>query len=88
MRDEAQRAEDHEGTGLDVREQIAEQFARYRAEGVDSAAYDECGRPMDGYYDELVDGDGRVRRMWSGSPPTSSSWAPPGSAGSTAGCAG
>ncbi|MFQ6327677.1 circularly permuted type 2 ATP-grasp protein [Nocardia sp. CWNU-33] len=65
MRDEAQRAEDHEGTGLDVREQIAEQFARYRAEGVDSAAYDECGRPMDGYYDELVDGDGRVRRMWS-----------------------
>ncbi|MFE7798267.1 circularly permuted type 2 ATP-grasp protein [Nocardia sp. NPDC057440] len=76
MRDEAQRAEDHGGTarpeqpphddsGLDVREQIAEQFARYRAEGVDSAAYDECGRPMDGYYDELVDGDGRVRRMWS-----------------------
>ncbi|MEV6431038.1 circularly permuted type 2 ATP-grasp protein [Nocardia sp. NPDC051463] len=76
MRDEAQRAQDHGGparpeqppyddVGPDVREQFAEQFARYRAEGVDSAAYDECGRPVDGYYDELVDGDGRVRRMWS-----------------------
>ncbi|WP_433207998.1 circularly permuted type 2 ATP-grasp protein [Nocardia sp. CA-107356] len=50
---------------LGVREQIAEQFARYRAEGADSAAYDECGRPMGGYYDELVDPDGGVRHMWS-----------------------
>ncbi|MFD0361945.1 circularly permuted type 2 ATP-grasp protein [Nocardia sp. GCM10030253] len=75
MRDEAQRAEakgdtarlepPHDDNQLDVREQIAEQFARYRAEGVDSAAFDECGRPMNGYYDELVDADGRVRRMWS-----------------------
>nr|WP_227999341.1 circularly permuted type 2 ATP-grasp protein [Nocardia australiensis] len=50
---------------LDVREQIAEQFARYRADGARAAAYDECGRPVDGYYDELVDSEGQVRRMWS-----------------------
>jgi uncharacterized circularly permuted ATP-grasp superfamily protein/uncharacterized alpha-E superfamily protein len=50
---------------LGVREQIAEQFARYRTEGADSAAYDECGRPMGGYYDELIDPDGGVRHMWS-----------------------
>ncbi|MEV6337094.1 circularly permuted type 2 ATP-grasp protein [Nocardia vinacea] len=50
---------------LSIREQIAEQFARYRAEGADTAGYDECGRPMDGYYDELVDPAGGVRRMWS-----------------------
>src|SRR6476661_10220083 len=50
---------------LSVREQVAEQFARYRAEGADSAGYDECGRPTGGYYDELVDPTGGVRRMWS-----------------------
>nr|WP_245672045.1 circularly permuted type 2 ATP-grasp protein [Nocardia anaemiae] len=50
---------------LSIREQVAEQFARYRAEGADTAAYDECGRPMGGYYDELVDPTGGVRRMWS-----------------------
>ncbi|MEV4128766.1 circularly permuted type 2 ATP-grasp protein [Nocardia sp. NPDC049707] len=50
---------------LSVREQVAEQFARYRAEGADTAGYDECGRPMSGYYDELVDPAGGVRRMWS-----------------------
>lgn len=49
----------------EVRDQIAEQFARYRAEGGSTAAYDECGRPTGGYYDELVDADGKVRRMWS-----------------------
>ncbi|MGX1772113.1 circularly permuted type 2 ATP-grasp protein [Nocardia brasiliensis] len=48
-----------------VREQVAEQFARYRSGGVKTAPYDECGRPTEGYYDELVDGGGRVRRMWS-----------------------
>ncbi|MFI6167698.1 circularly permuted type 2 ATP-grasp protein [Nocardia sp. NPDC051052] len=51
--------------GSTVREQVAEQFARYRTGGVESAPYDECGRPTEGYYDELVDGDGKVRRMWS-----------------------
>ncbi|MFI6997067.1 circularly permuted type 2 ATP-grasp protein [Nocardia sp. NPDC050175] len=51
--------------GATVREQVAEQFARYRTGGVESAPYDECGRPTEGYYDELVDGDGKVRRMWS-----------------------
>ncbi|WP_433634976.1 circularly permuted type 2 ATP-grasp protein [Nocardia sp. CA-120079] len=50
---------------LSVREQVAEQFARYRAEGADTAGYDECGRPTGGYYDELVDPAGGVRRMWS-----------------------
>ncbi|WP_433761929.1 circularly permuted type 2 ATP-grasp protein [Nocardia sp. CA-135398] len=50
---------------LSIREQVAEQFARYRAEGADTAAYDECGRPLGGYYDELVDPTGGVRRMWS-----------------------
>ncbi|WP_330257539.1 circularly permuted type 2 ATP-grasp protein [Nocardia sp. NBC_00565] len=72
MRDEAQRglrAQDEttlpNSGRLSVREQIAEQFARYRAEGADTAAYDECGRPMGGYYDELVDPGGGVRRMWS-----------------------
>ncbi|MFB8276651.1 circularly permuted type 2 ATP-grasp protein [Nocardia colli] len=48
-----------------VREQVAEQFARYRSGGVQIAPYDECGRPTEGYYDELVDADGKVRRMWS-----------------------
>ncbi|WP_433527297.1 circularly permuted type 2 ATP-grasp protein [Nocardia pseudovaccinii] len=50
---------------LSVREQVVEQFARYRAEGADTAGYDECGRPTGGYYDELVDPAGGVRRMWS-----------------------
>ena len=50
---------------LSVGEQVAEQFARYRAEGADTAGYDECGRPTGGYYDELVDPAGGVRRMWS-----------------------
>ncbi|TQM29306.1 circularly permuted type 2 ATP-grasp protein [Nocardia bhagyanarayanae] len=52
-------------TAADVREQIAEQLARYRAEGGHTGAYDECGRPTGGYYDELVDADGIVRPMWS-----------------------
>ncbi|MEU7139270.1 circularly permuted type 2 ATP-grasp protein [Nocardia sp. NPDC046473] len=51
--------------GATVREQVAEQLARYRTGGVESAPYDGCGRPTEGYYDELVDGDGKVRRMWS-----------------------
>ncbi|RJO78072.1 hypothetical protein D5S18_06805 [Nocardia panacis] len=49
----------------DTRAGIAEQFAKYRAEAGRSAAYDECGRPTEGFYDELVGTDGRVRRMWS-----------------------
>ncbi|MBF6213886.1 circularly permuted type 2 ATP-grasp protein [Nocardia puris] len=48
-----------------ARDEIAEQFARYRAEGGAVGAYDECGGPMGGYFDELVDSGGRVRRMWS-----------------------
>ncbi|MGW4768624.1 circularly permuted type 2 ATP-grasp protein [Nocardia sp. NPDC004278] len=50
---------------LGVREQIAEQFAIYRAEGADSGSFDECGRPMGGHYDELVDANGGVRHIWS-----------------------
>lgn len=48
-------------TGVVVREQ----FTRYRAEGAETAAYDECGAPVAGYYDELADVDGTVRRTWS-----------------------
>lgn len=54
-----------EARRVTVREQIAEQFARYREEGGASGAYDECGLPTSGYYDELVDPQGTVRSMWS-----------------------
>ncbi|WP_217440188.1 circularly permuted type 2 ATP-grasp protein [Nocardia barduliensis] len=57
MRDEPRET----ATGTTVREQ----FTRYRAEGAETAAYDECGRPVPGYHDELVDADGNVRRIWS-----------------------
>lgn len=46
-------------------EDPAAQFARYRAESKAGSRFDECGRPTTGYYDELVDGRGRVRSMWS-----------------------
>ncbi|MFD6391319.1 circularly permuted type 2 ATP-grasp protein [Nocardia sp. NPDC060259] len=61
QRDEALR----DGKAPGVRAQVAEQLARYRAESKTGARYDECGRPTRGYYDELVDGRGRVRSMWS-----------------------
>lgn len=63
QRDEALRDGNRQGQG--VRAQVAEQFARYRADSVAGARFDECGRPTTGYYDELVDGRGRVRSMWS-----------------------
>lgn len=44
---------------------VREQVARYRDEAAATAAYDECGAPVAGYYDELVDVDGKVRRVWS-----------------------
>ncbi|MGY2113719.1 circularly permuted type 2 ATP-grasp protein [Nocardia gipuzkoensis] len=44
---------------------VREQFARYRIDGAETAAYDECGRPVPGYHDELVDAEGNVRRIWS-----------------------
>ncbi|MEU2104356.1 circularly permuted type 2 ATP-grasp protein [Nocardia sp. NPDC019255] len=44
---------------------VREQVARYRGEAAATAAYDECGAPVAGYYDELVDVDGKVRRVWS-----------------------
>ncbi|WP_425298269.1 circularly permuted type 2 ATP-grasp protein, partial [Nocardia abscessus] len=44
---------------------VREQFARYRTDGAETAAYDECGRPVPGYHDELVDAEGNVRRIWS-----------------------
>ncbi|MFI9405870.1 circularly permuted type 2 ATP-grasp protein [Nocardia sp. NPDC052316] len=62
MREDAVR---ETNAAADLREQVAEQFARYRTGGVETAPYDECGRPTAGYYDELVDADGKVRRMWS-----------------------
>ncbi|MFI7527435.1 circularly permuted type 2 ATP-grasp protein [Nocardia salmonicida] len=63
QRDEAQRGGNRQGSG--VRAQVAEQFARYRADSSADSRFDECGRPTTGYYDELVDGRGRVRSMWS-----------------------
>ncbi|WP_308248655.1 circularly permuted type 2 ATP-grasp protein [Nocardia sp. MH4] len=63
QRDEALR--DGNRTAPGVRAQVAEQFARYRAESKAGSRFDECGRPTQGYYDELVDGRGRVRSMWS-----------------------
>ncbi|MEV0547899.1 circularly permuted type 2 ATP-grasp protein [Nocardia salmonicida] len=63
QRDEAQRGGNRQGSG--VRAQVAEQFARYRVESSAGSRFDECGRPTTGYYDELVDGRGRVRSMWS-----------------------
>ncbi|MGY1947389.1 circularly permuted type 2 ATP-grasp protein [Nocardia asiatica] len=57
MRDEPRET----ATGTTVREH----FTRYRAEGAETAAYDECGKPVPGYHDELVDADGNVRRVWS-----------------------
>ncbi|MEU7767605.1 circularly permuted type 2 ATP-grasp protein [Nocardia sp. NPDC049190] len=43
---------------------VQAELARYRAHGLDTAAYDECGRPTDGYYDELIDSGGKVRTKW------------------------
>ncbi|MBC7300778.1 MAG: circularly permuted type 2 ATP-grasp protein [Nocardia sp.] len=63
QRDEAQGGGNRPASGL--RAQVAEQFARYRADSSAGARFDECGRPTTGYYDELVDGRGRVRAMWS-----------------------
>jgi|GEM_PF-15606 len=48
-----------------VREQVAEEFARYRATSASTAPFDACGRPTEGYYDELADPQGQVRPMWS-----------------------
>ncbi|MFC4376750.1 circularly permuted type 2 ATP-grasp protein [Nocardia halotolerans] len=48
-----------------ARAEVAEQFARYRAYGLVDARFDECGRPAESHYDELVDGTGRMRSMWS-----------------------
>lgn len=62
-RDEALRGGDRQPPG--IRAQVAEQFARYRAESTRGSRFDECGRPTETYYDELVDGRGRVRSMWS-----------------------
>nr|WP_324198104.1 circularly permuted type 2 ATP-grasp protein [Nocardia beijingensis] len=55
--------EERRGTGTGV--VVREQFTRYRSEGAETGAYDECGAPLTGYYDELVDVDGTVRRTWS-----------------------
>ncbi|MFI5503202.1 circularly permuted type 2 ATP-grasp protein [Nocardia asteroides] len=54
-----------ERRGVLAANDAAEQFARYRAESKAGSRFDECGRPTQGYYDELVDGRGRVRSMWS-----------------------
>ncbi|WP_043660224.1 circularly permuted type 2 ATP-grasp protein [Nocardia thailandica] len=63
QRDDARREAGRGAPG--VHPQVAEQFARYRAESRSDSGFDECGRPTGGYYDELVDTRGRVRSMWS-----------------------
>ncbi|MBL1073516.1 circularly permuted type 2 ATP-grasp protein [Nocardia sp. 2] len=40
-------------------------FAKYRAAAADTGAFDACGLPTGGHYDELVDGAGRLRESWS-----------------------
>ncbi|WP_082393628.1 circularly permuted type 2 ATP-grasp protein [Nocardia arizonensis] len=58
-------ADDREAGRSEVRAEIAEQFARYRAESEAGGPFDECGGPTAGYYDELVDTEGAIRPMWS-----------------------
>ncbi|NEW42610.1 circularly permuted type 2 ATP-grasp protein [Nocardia cyriacigeorgica] len=48
-----------------TRARVAAEFSRYRAAGAEAGGYDECGLSTGGFYDELVDAGGRVRRMWS-----------------------
>ncbi|MCU1643483.1 MAG: uncharacterized protein JWN03_3758 [Nocardia sp.] len=43
----------------------ADEYAKYRAAAADTGAFDACGLPTDGYYDELVNGGGRLRPIWS-----------------------
>ncbi|MEC3955643.1 circularly permuted type 2 ATP-grasp protein [Nocardia sp. CDC153] len=40
------------------------EFASYRAAAAGTGALDACGLPTGGFYDELVDRDGRLRAMW------------------------
>ncbi|WP_280235011.1 circularly permuted type 2 ATP-grasp protein [Nocardia cyriacigeorgica] len=48
-----------------TRARVAAEFDRYRAAGAEAGGYDECDLSTGGFYDELIDADGRVRRMWS-----------------------
>ncbi|MFE3259734.1 circularly permuted type 2 ATP-grasp protein [Nocardia sp. NPDC059091] len=41
-----------------------EEFANYRAAAADTGARDACGLATGGFYDELVDHDGRLRGLW------------------------
>ncbi|WP_460721905.1 circularly permuted type 2 ATP-grasp protein [Nocardia heshunensis] len=48
----------------DARREVLGEFAKYRAAAADTGARDACGIPTGGFYDELVDRDGRLRTMW------------------------
>ncbi|GAB4582481.1 hypothetical protein Ntsu_03130 [Nocardia sp. IFM 10818] len=43
---------------------VAADFAAYRAAAAETGGIDACGLPTGGYYDELADGAGRLRPMW------------------------
>ncbi|WP_420873752.1 circularly permuted type 2 ATP-grasp protein [Nocardia huaxiensis] len=47
-----------------TRAQVAGEYAKYRAAAADTGAFDACGLPTGGYYDELVDSAGRLRDSW------------------------
>ncbi|BAW03563.1 circularly permuted type 2 ATP-grasp protein [Nocardia seriolae] len=51
-------------TALAARREVLEEFANYRAGAADTGARDACGLPTGGYYDELVERDGRLRASW------------------------
>ncbi|WP_309230247.1 circularly permuted type 2 ATP-grasp protein [Nocardia sp. SYP-A9097] len=40
------------------------EYAKYRAAAADTGSIDAVGLPTDGYYDELVNGGGRLRPSW------------------------
>ncbi|WP_327143217.1 circularly permuted type 2 ATP-grasp protein [Nocardia sp. NBC_01327] len=53
------------GWGAPAGAGLAGEYAKYRAAAADTGAFDACGLPTDGYYDELVNGGGRLRPIWS-----------------------
>ncbi|MET9489385.1 circularly permuted type 2 ATP-grasp protein [Nocardia sp. NPDC006630] len=53
------------GWGAPAGAGVAGEYAKYRAAAADTGAFDACGLPTDGYYDELVNGGGRLRPIWS-----------------------
>ncbi len=49
---------------LTQRREVREALAKYRAAAADTGGLDACGLPTGGYWDELADGNGRLRPLW------------------------